>query len=102
VVVADGLATDDADVHYDVSNNYCSAINYHNRRKNNCLCRSFGVWFALSTQTARLPPGGHGTLADAGMGVPGGPNSPKLEGTAHGYEKQSASDTGRGDVSLKS
>jgi len=44
--VADGLAADDVDVHYDTSNNYCSAVDCQNRRKN-CLCKSclvFGLF----------------------------------------------------------
>ena len=43
--MADGLVTDDVDVHYDVSNNnYCRAANCQNRR-NNSLRKS--LWFLV-------------------------------------------------------
>jgi len=50
--VADGLATDDVDVHCAVTSNYCSVVNCQNRRKN-CLCKSFAV-FELRFQHKQL------------------------------------------------
>jgi len=60
--VADGLATGDVDVHYDVSDNYCSAVNCQNRRKN-CVCKSFLVCVSNvnNCKPARRPLGGYRT-----------------------------------------
>ena len=60
--MADELATDDVDVHCDVSDNYCSAVNCQNRKKN-CLCKFFWVLVCIANvnncKPARPPLGGY-------------------------------------------